>query len=601
MSIVLEQISKHYDGHAALSDVTVDIADGEFFVLLGPSGSGKSTLLRAIAGLTPIDHGRIVLHGRDVTGLGAKERCVGFVFQNYALFRHMTVADNIEFALSARRVPAAERRRRRKELLELVALEGLDKRLPGELSGGQQQRVAVARALAHQPRVLLLDEPFGALDAKIREELRRAIRQIQRTVGITTILVTHDQEEAFTMADRIGVMDRGRLQEVGEPRELYARPKTRFVATFLGAANLLLARHLGDGVRIGDSVFPVQNPAGAAHNPGSEVTVVIRPEDIVLGGHEVNAQALRMGTARVTELEFTGSQERIRVCLQRNSTLVSALTPDANQFVIEASRSARDADAVPLRVGQITAIGAKRVHVLPTRISSLRLLATSDAGAERLKSSPLVRDLAQRMHIAPTLHRVSGAASMARSLSGLTVVVPEQDRDLRRVGALLHTGARQILVLNRDERPVERMLIYTQPSRPARDGALSAAGSLLRHMAVDATLLVPADEPFLYGRRYRDLLDIRQSALRQHGVDVRTESFGGDVIDELKRRLQDDVPTLLVIGVTSTSGRRALTRGLAEMGGCRACAAVLLTSSRSDAGLGAALPAFGRAALANAG
>src|SRR5690606_30324788 len=237
---------------------------------LGPSGSGKSTLLRAIAGLTPIDHGRIVMHGRDVSGISVREREVGFVFQNYALFRHMTVAENIEFALRARRVPAAERRRRRAELLELVSLQGLDRRLPSELSGGQQQRVAVARALAHQPRVLLLDEPFGALDAKIREELRRSIRAIQRAVGITTILVTHDQEEAFTMADRIGVMDRGRLQEVGEPRELYARPKTRFVATFLGAANLLLGRYEGRGVRVGDSVFPARHPSGSMPTPGTE-------------------------------------------------------------------------------------------------------------------------------------------------------------------------------------------------------------------------------------------------------------------------------------------------------------------------------------------
>ncbi len=244
MSITLEQVSKDYDDANALADVTAQIGDGELFVLLGPSGSGKSTLLRAIAGLTPLDHGRIVLHGRDVTNLGARDREVGFVFQNYALFRHMSVADNVEFALRARRVRAAARKRRR-ELLDLVALQGYEARLPSELSGGQQQRVALARALAHEPRVLLLDEPFGALDAKIREELRRAIREIQRAVGITTMLVTHDQEEAFSMADRIGVMDRGRLQEVGEPRSLYERPGTRFVATFLGAANLLL----GEGRR----------------------------------------------------------------------------------------------------------------------------------------------------------------------------------------------------------------------------------------------------------------------------------------------------------------------------------------------------------------
>ena len=205
MSIVLDQITKRYQGTPVVNDVSIEIAEGEFFVLLGPSGSGKSTLLRAIAGLTGIDHGRISLHGDDVTHLSPRERQVGFVFQNYALFRHMTVADNIEFALRVRRVKAADRIARRKELLRLVALEGMDDRLPSQLSGGQQQRVAVARALAHKPSVVLLDEPFGALDAKIREELRTTIRQVQRELGITTILVTHDQEEAFALADRIGV------------------------------------------------------------------------------------------------------------------------------------------------------------------------------------------------------------------------------------------------------------------------------------------------------------------------------------------------------------------------------------------------------------
>ena len=211
MSITLDQVTKRYQGVPVVNDVSVEIGDGEFFVLLGPSGSGKSTLLRAIAGLTGVDHGRIALHGRDVTHTSARKRGVGLVFQNYALFGHMTVADNIEFALRVRRMKRADRVSRRKELLRLVALEGMDERLPAQLSGGQQQRVAVARALAHKPEVLLLDEPFGALDAKIREELRRTIRQVQRELGITTVLVTHDQEEAFALADRIGVMNLGRV------------------------------------------------------------------------------------------------------------------------------------------------------------------------------------------------------------------------------------------------------------------------------------------------------------------------------------------------------------------------------------------------------
>src|SRR5215469_8233287 len=280
MSITLDQVTKHYSGVPVVNDVSLDIGDGEFFVLLGPSGSGKSTLLRAIAGLSGVDDGRIALHGRDVTHVAARKRGVGLVFQNYALFRHMTVAENIEFALRVRHMRARARRQRRAELLRLVSLVGMDNRLPAQLSGGQQQRVAVARALAHKPEVLLLDEPFGALDAKIREELRRTIREVQRELGITTVLVTHDQEEAFALADRIGVMNHGRLLEMGRPHELYTRPATRFVATFLGAANLILARQNKDGIRFGER--PVSTTAaipilGAREH---EVVAVVRPEEI---------------------------------------------------------------------------------------------------------------------------------------------------------------------------------------------------------------------------------------------------------------------------------------------------------------------------------
>src|SRR3954453_6480580 len=282
MSITLDQVTKRYQGVPVVNDVSLDIGEGEFFVLLGPSGSGKSTLLRAIAGLTGVNHGRISLHGRDVTHLSAKERGVGLVFQNYALFRHMTVADNIEFALRVRRMKAVERRKRRHELLRLVALEGMDERMPGQLSGGQQQRVAVARALAHKPEVLLLDEPFGALDAKIREELRRTIRQVQRELNITTVLVTHDQEEAFALADRIGVMNLGRLLESGRPDELYARPATRFVATFLGAANLLLARQTAQGIRFGAAPVNARATEKLEEGREHEVVAVLRPEEVEL-------------------------------------------------------------------------------------------------------------------------------------------------------------------------------------------------------------------------------------------------------------------------------------------------------------------------------
>src|ERR1700729_830919 len=296
MLITLDQVTKRYQGVPVVNDVSIDIGAGEFFVPLGPSGSGKSTLLRAVAGLTGVDHGRISLHGRDVTHVPAQKRDVGLVFQNYALFRHMTIADNIEFALRVRRMSAAKRRERRRELLRLVALEGMDERLPAQLSGGQQQRVAVARALAHKPEVLLLDEPFGALDA--------TIRQVQRELGITTVLVTHDQEEAFALADRIGVMNFGRLLEVGRPDELYTRPATRFVATFLGAANLLLARQTKNGVRFGamgaDGPF-ADVPQGAREH---EVVAVIRPEEIELAPERRALVGSYLAAGTVEEMVF---------------------------------------------------------------------------------------------------------------------------------------------------------------------------------------------------------------------------------------------------------------------------------------------------------
>src|ERR1700746_1701629 len=355
MSITLDQVTKHYAGVPVVNDVSLDIGDGEFFVLLGPSGSGKSTLLRAIAGLAGVDHGRIALHGRDVTHVSPRERGVGLVFQNYALFRHMTVADNIEFALRVRRMKSKERRQRRQELLCLGAWEGMDERLPAQLSGGQQQRVAVARALAHKPEVLLLDEPFGALDAKIREELRRTIRQVQRELGITTVLVTHDQEEAFAMADRIGIMSQGRLLEVGAPHDLYARPATRFVATFLGAANLFLARRTPDGIQLGGKTM-----GGAERSPGTpehEVVAVVRPEEVEVAA---SRDALRSGfLARgvVDEVVFSGALESLRVRLEDGAAVaLLAAAGRAAATCLEVTRTQHEQRAFEVRVGQSVAI-----------------------------------------------------------------------------------------------------------------------------------------------------------------------------------------------------------------------------------------------------
>ena len=580
MSILLEQVSKEYGDAPAVNDVTVNIADGELFVLLGPSGSGKSTLLRAIAGLTTIDHGRIVLHGRDVTSLGAKAREVGFVFQNYALFRHMTVADNIEFALRARRVRGAERRKRRAELLKLVSLDGYDQRLPSELSSGQQQRVALARALAHQPRVLLLDEPFGALDAKIREELRRAIREIQRAVGITTILVTHDQEEAFSMADRIGVMDRGRLQEVGEPRALYQRPGTRFVATFLGAANLMLGPYGHRDVQLGESYFEVDRWSRSLRS-GDEAAVVVRPEDVVLAEHRDELMVPIVGSGTVVELQFVGAIERLRIEVAASPTLVSAQRPGAPTLSIEASRTAPDVELLPLNVGQQVFVGFKRMHTLPTPISSLRIVGGPARTPQQLAITPIVRELSERMHIEPLFYDASDGRR--EEIRGLPVVALDRGADLSAPLGLLERGARQVLAIGDGQLQVERMLIYVEPSSSGRDAALAAAASFARHLTIDVAMLVRDEEKSESGGCYRDLLDLRNASLRLHGLDIRTETFRGSISDVIRDRLaSSDEPTLLVIGLTSPERCSDLVDDLRELLRTTPPAAVLFVSGRDE-------------------
>ena len=237
MSIRVERVSKSYSAFPALNDVSLEIGNGEFVALLGPSGSGKTTLLRIIAGLEVPEEGRIGFGDRDVTDAPAASRGIGFVFQHYALFGHMTVADNIAFGLSVMprrsRPPRAAIDSRVKELLELVQLPGLGQRYPAELSGGQRQRVALARALARQPRILLLDEPFGALDAKVRRELRAALRLIHTELGLTSVFVTHDHEEAFTLADRVAILNAGKIEQFASPGDIQERPASDFVRSFL--------------------------------------------------------------------------------------------------------------------------------------------------------------------------------------------------------------------------------------------------------------------------------------------------------------------------------------------------------------------------------
>jgi len=314
--IEIAGIVRRFGPHTVLNDVNLSVRPGELLALLGPSGSGKTTLLRLIAGLDQPDAGTIKIDRADALGRKPKDRGVGFVFQHYALFRHMSVFENIAFALRIRKAPKPAVTERVEELLKLIQLETLAGRYPAQLSGGQRQRVALARALASQPRVLLLDEPFGALDAVVRRDLRRWLRQLHEDMNITTIFVTHDQEEAFDLADRVVIMNAGKIVQEGTPIEIYQTPANAFVHEFLGESNVLLAS-IHNGTVYAAAGFPL----GTADAPDGEVTAYVRPHHIVPAANPA-------GAWRIERIAATGSHARITI--SRNGlTIEAAMTADA--------------------------------------------------------------------------------------------------------------------------------------------------------------------------------------------------------------------------------------------------------------------------------
>jgi sulfate transport system ATP-binding protein len=315
-------VTKRFGDYVALDDVSLEVPDGSLTALLGPSGSGKSTLLRIIGGLESPDVGRVEIRGEDQTAVAPQRRGIGFVFQHYAAFKHMTVRDNVAFGLTVRKRPKAEVAARVDELLEIVGLAGYQTRYPSQLSGGQRQRMALARALAVEPKVLLLDEPFGALDAKVRADLREWLRKLHDEVHVTTLLVTHDQEEAMSIADQIAVMDHSRIEQVGTPRELYDRPATPFVMRFLGPVT-----QLGEAL--------------------------VRPHEIALS-HEVRPGSLEAQVARVVHLGFEVRAELV--------------LGDGQELAVQLTRG--EADELELAVGDI-------VHVRSTALP--RALAAREA------------------------------------------------------------------------------------------------------------------------------------------------------------------------------------------------------------------------------
>ncbi|WP_255151606.1 ABC transporter ATP-binding protein [Halorarius halobius] len=308
-SLSLAGVTKRYGATTALTDVRLDIEDGEFFTLVGPSGCGKTTTLRTVAGFEDPTEGTVRFGDEDVAGLPPEDRDVGIVFQQYSLFPHMTVEENVAYGL---RFTDREDGARVAELLDLVGLAGMRDRDPGELSGGQQQRVALARALAPSPDVLLLDEPMSALDARLRERLRREVRRIQRETGVTTLYVTHDQAEALAVSDRVAVMSEGRVEQVGTPREVYREPATRFVAEFVGENNVFDGTAAGDGVEVGDATFAVEGDTPS----GEAVTLCVRPESM-----RVDAGANTL-TGTVDYAEFLGEAVRVGLTWQDREVVV---------------------------------------------------------------------------------------------------------------------------------------------------------------------------------------------------------------------------------------------------------------------------------------
>ena len=341
MSIEVRNVTKTFGSFTAVNDVSLQVPDGELVALLGPSGSGKTSLLRIIAGLERPDRGQVLFEGQDATRRDAKDRRVGFVFQHYALFRHQSVFENIAFGLRVRpratRPPEAEIAERVHRLIELVQLEAMADRLPAQLSGGQRQRVALARALAVEPKVLLLDEPFGALDAKVRKELRRWLRRLHDELHVTSIFVTHDQEEALEAADRVVLMNQGRVEQVGTPPEVYAHPASPFVYDFLGDVNLFRGRVEQGKAFIGPLEFEVPGHAG---HEARLATLYIRPHQLEIereggGDQQFRARVVHVNAAGpLVKVDLTAEWgDPVRVELSQERFRALALEPGADVFV----------------------------------------------------------------------------------------------------------------------------------------------------------------------------------------------------------------------------------------------------------------------------
>jgi len=602
MSIVLEQITKRFGNQWVVDNVSLEVADKELFVLLGSSGSGKSTILRMIAGLTQPTSGRILLHGRDVTDQPPQQRGTGFVFQNYSIFRHMTVAENIEFGLRIRKVAKEERTRRREQLLELAGLAGLGSRYAHQLSGGQQQRVALARALAYEPNVLLLDEPFGALDVKIRSQLRRILKEIQQRLAVTTILVTHDQEEAFELADRIGVLERGRLLEVGAGENLYARPRSLFAATFLGAGTVLVGRAESGQARFGSLTLPI--PLDSPHDEGARVQLLFRPEQVVLGTDAPPPDTHFIGKGAIIEESFAGPSRRVRVRLPRppgTRQLAPNLPFGEESLLIDATLPSEAAVS-----GQEFWVGLRAYTILdqpdPQLLTcdpgegSTTPLAITRLLAERMQASTTVLAVAENEDTAEALRTKLGervqaeslpdgalrvrfgkaaeqiAAEQAASLYEMLVMTGRARSRISRLPALEGRAmARQlgetlmtvlehtdvpVLIAKGERTRIERILICTAAGEPGKSD-VRVGGRLARRLGAKVTLLFVAREGEEVSSLTRSHLDRAAATLKATDVEsaVRIRSASTPLAGIMGEATEGDYD-LIVIGAHGPRSRK---------------------------------------------
>lgn len=551
--------------NALLNDCTLSIASGERFVLLGPEGAGKGLLLRVIAGFCPVDHGRVLLDGRDVTRVPARLRDVGIVLREPALFNRMSVVENVAFALGSQGVPMPERARRARELLKLTALEAVGGQYPAHLSAAQRYRTAIARAFARAPRLLLLEDPCAALDPHELEELQVTLERARQTFHTTVLLTTAERTAAVRLADRMGVMSAGRVLETGSPEALYLRPRTRFAASSLGPANLLTGQLERDGVRLGGQLFPLADLPLVRTIP-SYATVLVRPEDVALATTTDGLRGPVVATGTIERVERCGQSQRLHVSCEG----LGLDTGDTTDVAVSSTpmlvmRPAAQGRLAPLAPGQRVVIALRRIHVLPSQLCSLWLAAGPGTDTRALAGSRVVRALAAGMQVAPSFVAALRPGA-AMSPTALCVVSGWGREGVEAVHHLLDLGARQVLLLRDPDRPLRQMWMRSQPARSARERLLSIGASLLRYLPMEATLLVPDLPRPVRGGRYRMLLDLRRTALDHHGLDLRTELQPIDLQPALRARLrQASSPVLLGLGAVSPAGAREVLVSVMEM------------------------------------